>query len=83
MIYDLAIVGGGPAGLSAAVTAKNRNLSTVLFDPAVLALRCKRLPISQITLAFPTFQARRSCKPSWTMPKKPERKSYLKKSLAS
>ena len=75
MIYDLAIVGGGPAGLSAAVTAKNRNLSTVLFDPGSFGLALQK--------AFPTFQARRSCKPSWTMPKKPERKSYLKKSLAS
>lgn len=32
MIYDTAIIGGGPAGLSAAVTAAARNLSAVLFD---------------------------------------------------
>lgn len=69
MIYDLAIVGGGPAGLSAAVTAKTAIYRLFCLIRAVLALRCKRLPTSQITLAFPTFQARRSCKPSWTMPK--------------
>jgi thioredoxin reductase (NADPH) len=33
MIYDLAVVGGGPAGCSAAITAANRDLATVLFDP--------------------------------------------------
>lgn len=32
MFYNIAIVGGGPAGCSAAVTAAARNLSTVLFD---------------------------------------------------
>lgn len=42
MIYDLAIVGGGPAGLSAAVTAKNRNLSTVLFDPGSFGLALQK-----------------------------------------
>jgi thioredoxin reductase (NADPH) len=32
MIYDVAIVGGGPAGLSAAVSAASEGLSTVLIE---------------------------------------------------
>ena len=31
-MYDLAIIGGGPAGLSAAVYAKRAGLSTILFE---------------------------------------------------
>ena len=32
MKYDIAIVGGGPAGLSAALTARQRNKSVILFE---------------------------------------------------
>ena len=32
MIYDLAIVGGGPAGLSAAITARLRGQQVILFE---------------------------------------------------
>ncbi|MCH3949794.1 MAG: FAD-dependent oxidoreductase [Acidaminococcus sp.] len=42
MIYDIAIVGGGPAGCSAAVTAANRNLKTILFDPGDFALALRK-----------------------------------------
>ena len=31
MIYDIAIVGGGPAGLAAALNARRRNLQTVVI----------------------------------------------------
>ena len=31
-VVDLAIIGGGPAGLSAAVYAKRAGLSTILFE---------------------------------------------------
>ena len=53
MIYDLAIVGGGPAGLSAAVTAKNRNLSTVLFDPGSFGLALQKASHITNYLGFP------------------------------
>jgi thioredoxin reductase (NADPH) len=37
MIYDIAIVGGGPAGLAAAVNARRRNKQTVLISKETLS----------------------------------------------
>lgn len=37
-VFDVAIVGGGPAGLSAALTARVHNKSVVLFEAAVLVI---------------------------------------------
>lgn len=37
MRYDLAIIGTGPAGLSAALTAKNRNLNFILYGSSNLS----------------------------------------------
>ena len=31
--YDIGIIGGGPAGLAAAMTARVRNKKVVLFEP--------------------------------------------------
>ncbi|MDU2063997.1 MAG: NAD(P)/FAD-dependent oxidoreductase [Sporomusaceae bacterium] len=31
-VFDIAVIGGGPAGLSAVLTAKNRNKSVLLFE---------------------------------------------------
>lgn len=35
MLYDIAIIGGGPAGLTAAIYATRANLKTVVFERAV------------------------------------------------
>ncbi len=37
MRYDIAIIGTGPAGLEAALTAKNRNKSIILFGNSDLS----------------------------------------------
>ena len=38
MAYDLAIVGGGPAGLATAILAANRGLASIIFDKRTLPL---------------------------------------------
>ena len=42
MLYDIAIVGGGPAGCSAAVTAANRSLGTLLLDTGDFGLALRK-----------------------------------------
>ena len=44
--YDVAIIGGGPAGLTAGVYARLRSLSTILFEADVLG--------GQLTFLYPT-----------------------------
>ena len=39
-VYDVAVVGGGPAGLSAALTARVRNKSVVIFEHMGLHTIC-------------------------------------------
>mgnify|MGYP000517846374 CR=1 FL=1 len=41
-VFDVAIVGGGPAGLSAALTARVHNKSVVLFEAAGFGDKLRR-----------------------------------------
>lgn len=43
MRYDIAIIGSGPAGLSAAVNAKIRNKSFVIFGNKSLSTKIEKL----------------------------------------
>ncbi len=42
MVYDIAVVGGGPAGLSAVVTGRIRNKSVILFDHMGMSPKLRR-----------------------------------------
>lgn len=53
MVYDVAIVGGGPAGCSAAVTAANRSFSTVLFDTGDFGLALRKSKLVKNYLGLP------------------------------
>ena len=51
--YDIAIIGTGPAGLSAALNAKIRNKSFILFGSNSLSPKVKRAPKINNYLGFP------------------------------
>lgn len=51
--YDIAIVGSGPAGLSAALNAKIRNKSFILFGSKALSSKVQRAPKINNYLGFP------------------------------
>ena len=51
--YDIAIIGTGPAGLSAALNAKIRNKSFILFGNNNLSPKVKRAPKINNYLGFP------------------------------
>lgn len=52
-IYDLAIVGAGPAGLSAAINAKARSLDFILLGSDQYSLKVKQAPEVNNYLGFP------------------------------
>ena len=51
--YDIAIIGSGPAGLSAALNAKIRNKSFILFGTRNLSSKVQRAPKINNYLGFP------------------------------
>lgn len=51
--YDIAIVGSGPAGLSAALNAKIRNKSFILFGSKTLSSKIQKAPKINNYLGFP------------------------------
>jgi thioredoxin reductase (NADPH) len=52
-VFDVAIIGGGPAGLSAAVTARIRNKSTVLFEQGSFSEKLRKAPMVDNYLGIP------------------------------
>lgn len=55
MVYDIAIVGGGPAGLSAVVTARVRGKSVVLFESGGFSDKLRKAERIDNYLGFQTI----------------------------
>lgn len=54
-IYDIAIIGGGPAGLSAAVTASIRNKKVIIFDVNDFSPRLRKAHLVNNYLGLPNI----------------------------
>ena len=54
-IYDIAIIGGGPAGLSAAVTASIRNKKVIIFDVKDFSPRLRKAHLVNNYLGLPNI----------------------------
>ena len=52
-VLDLIIVGSGPAGLSAALAAKEKGLNAVIFEQGTFANTIRRFPNRKIVMAEP------------------------------
>ena len=59
MRYDIAIIGTGPGGLEAAITAKIRNKSIILFGSRDLSLKLKKAAKIENYLGYPDITGRR------------------------
>ncbi len=53
MRYDIAIIGSGPAGLSAAINAKIRNKNVVVFGSKELSTKVSKAPMINNYLGLP------------------------------
>lgn len=58
MLYDIAIIGGGPAGLSAALTAKQRGKTVILFDHLGHSPKLSKSPLVKNYLGLPDVSGR-------------------------
>lgn len=54
--YDMAIIGSGPAGLSAAINAKIRNKDTIVFGNRDLSSKLLKAPLINNYLGLPSIQ---------------------------
>jgi thioredoxin reductase (NADPH) len=52
-IFDVAIIGGGPAGLSAAVTARIRNKAVIVFEHGSFSEKLRKAPLVDNYLGIP------------------------------
>ncbi|MBC8059735.1 MAG: NAD(P)/FAD-dependent oxidoreductase, partial [Clostridiaceae bacterium] len=51
--YDIAIIGSGPAGLSAAINSKIRNKNVIVFGSKDLSNKMLKAPVVNNYLGFP------------------------------
>lgn len=86
-LYDVTIVGAGPAGLSAAVYAASEGLSTCVIEPGVVGGQASMSSMIRNYFGFPwgiagsdltergeqqaTARSRRGCRATWSMRSKP------------
>ncbi len=54
-MYDIAIIGGGPAGLSAALTARQRNKTVAIFEPRGFSPRLSKAHKIENYLGMPSL----------------------------
>ena len=65
-VYDIVVIGGGPAGLSAAIYAAREGLDALVIESGALGGRRARPSRSTTTRAFRTGSAARSSRNGWS-----------------
>lgn len=58
-MYDIAVIGSGPAGLSAAINAKIRNKNVIIFGQAELSAKLLKAPKINNYLGFPNISGKK------------------------
>src|SRR2546429_7357976 len=57
MVYDLIIIGGGPAGLTAGVYARTRKLSTLILEAQAIGRQLEWLYPTESVYDYPSYIA--------------------------